>query len=285
MDSKGIAKMAMIAVVAVVVVVAAVGVALVAMPNLLGGGSGGSGKSTGITVTNPHSGSSYATNSVCNIQWTKTGDTGVNVKIEYGYQGGPAMVTIVASTANTGSFDWNIPAEFTPRNNYYVMVTSTTNASIFDQSDLFAITSGGGLFNNPQVGDYVAYSTNFGSTMRMEVTIVNATNCTVMTTSTFGTMSSSSNKTYEDKSAAFTGQFDPNNLPAEITLTNIGKESISTPYGARNCDKYHLTMTDGSGDIWYYSGIFVKMSATQSGSEMVVTITLTGTNLAIIVNG
>jgi hypothetical protein len=141
------------------------------------------------------------------------------------------------------------------------------------------------LFNNPQVGDYVAYSTNFGSTMRMEVTIVNATNCTVMTTSTFGTMSSSSNKTYEDKSAAFTGQFDPNNLPAEITLTNIGKESISTPYGARNCDKYHLTMTDGSGDIWYYSGIFVKMSATQSGSEMVVTITLTGTNLAIIVNG
>ena len=253
--------MTMIAVVAVVVVIAAVGVALVAVPNLLGGGGGGS---TGITVTHPLSGSSHATNSVCNIQWTKTGDTGANVRIEFGYQGGPTMLTIVASTANTGSFDWNIPAELTPRNNYYVQVTSTTNASIFDQSDLFAITQGGGMFNNPQVGDYVAYSSNFASTMRMEVTIVNATNCTVKTTTTIGTFTVSSNKTHENKSAAFTGQFDPAdlNLPAGTSLTYAGKESIATPYGSRNCDKYHLTILEppGSGDLWYYGGIFVKMS-------------------------
>lgn len=274
--------MIMAVAIAVVAVVATIGVVLITNPDLFGGGE----ESPGIIVTNPTSGNTYETGSICDIEWTSSGDIGANVRIEYGYQGGLVMTTIVASTVNNGSYDWTIPLDLAPRDNYYIFITSKANESIFDSSDLFSITSQGGVFDDPQVGDFVAYTSNYGVTMRFEVTIVNATNCTVMTTSTFGTFGGYSNKTY-NKSAAFTGQFDPNNMPAESTMTYIGKESISTPYGSRNCDKWHMTSTESSGaaDIWYYYGILVKMSATSPESQQAAEITLSDTNLIIIING
>jgi hypothetical protein len=268
--------------IAVVVVLAIIGVMLITNPDLLGGEE----ESPGILVTHPTSGNSHEAGSICPIRWSSTGDIGADVRIEYGYQGGLLMTAIVASTTNNGSYDWTIPLDVEPRNNYYIFITSKANESIYDSSDYFSITAQSGVFDDPQVGDFVAYTSNYGVTMRFQVTIVNETNCTVMTMASFGTFVGYSNKTY-NKSAAFTGEFDPNNMPPESAIEYTGKESISTPYGSRNCDKWHMTSTESSGaaDIWYYYGILIKMSATSPGTQQTAEITLSDTNLLIIING
>jgi hypothetical protein len=70
--------------------------------------SGGGGGTTSITVNSPNGGESWLTGSTQNITWTSTGTVG-NVKIEVSTDGGTNYTTIVASTANTGSYSWTVP--------------------------------------------------------------------------------------------------------------------------------------------------------------------------------
>jgi len=73
-----------------------------------GGGGGGGGGTPTLTVTAPNGGESWTAGSVQNITWTTTG-TIANVKIEVSTDGGATYSTLVASTANTGSYSWTVP--------------------------------------------------------------------------------------------------------------------------------------------------------------------------------
>ncbi len=73
-----------------------------------GGGGGGGGGTPTLSVTSPNGGESWTAGSVHNITWTTTG-TVANVKIEVSTDGGSNYTTIVASTANTGSYSWTVP--------------------------------------------------------------------------------------------------------------------------------------------------------------------------------
>jgi hypothetical protein len=63
--------------------------------------------STMITVTSPNGGESWAPGSSHNITWTSSGIS--NVNIEYSTNSGSSYTTVIASTANTGSYAWTIP--------------------------------------------------------------------------------------------------------------------------------------------------------------------------------
>ena len=115
-----------------------------------------------------------------NITWTSTG-TIANVKIESSTDSGSSYTTVIASTANNGSYVWTIPN--TPSTTCLVRVSDASNAAVNDVSNaVFSIvsvtisgtvTSGGtalasvvmsGLPGNPQTnaqGQYTA-TVNYG---------------------------------------------------------------------------------------------------------------------------
>lgn len=62
-----------------------------------------------ITVTAPNGGEDLYSGTTYAIHWTST-FTGGNVKIEYSTNGGSTFTMVTASTANSGTFNWSVPA-------------------------------------------------------------------------------------------------------------------------------------------------------------------------------
>ncbi|MCX6564104.1 MAG: hypothetical protein NTU60_10940, partial [Candidatus Aminicenantes bacterium] len=61
-----------------------------------------------INVTAPNGGESWEVGSAKNITWSSTAGI-ANVKIEYSTDNGSSYTTVIASTANTGSYGWTVP--------------------------------------------------------------------------------------------------------------------------------------------------------------------------------
>ena len=101
----------------------------------------GSGNSSTITVIQPNGGESWDLGSSQNIVWGSnnvSSDVSIKLYYETSY-----IVTISPSTANDGTFLWNIPSTLTPMNNYKVRIHSTSDLDIEDYSDnYFSIRSG-----------------------------------------------------------------------------------------------------------------------------------------------
>ena len=92
-----------------------------------------------VTVTSPNGAESWVGNSSHNITWTSTG-TIANVKIEYSTNSGSSYTTVIATTANNGTYAWTIPN--TPSTTCLVRVSDASNAATSDVSDaVFTITA------------------------------------------------------------------------------------------------------------------------------------------------
>jgi CSLREA domain-containing protein len=87
-----------------------------------------------ITVTAPNGGEGWQQGTIQSITWFWGGDPGTHVRIEL-YKGGVLNRTIASSTANDGSYTWQIPGEQMAGSDYRIKITSTTNTSYFDWSD------------------------------------------------------------------------------------------------------------------------------------------------------
>lgn len=84
-------------------------------------------------VTYPDGGEAFNVYNSPNITWNPDGVTG-NVKIEL-YKGGALNSTIIADTANDGSYAWAIPDALAVAGDYKVRVTPLTDATAADSSD------------------------------------------------------------------------------------------------------------------------------------------------------
>jgi len=62
-----------------------------------------------ITVTSPNGGENWSAGTTHDVTWTSTGTVG-NVRLEYSTNNGSTWNTIIASTANDGSYAWPVPA-------------------------------------------------------------------------------------------------------------------------------------------------------------------------------
>ncbi|MCP5045780.1 MAG: hypothetical protein GY940_01310 [bacterium] len=85
-----------------------------------------------VTVTSPNGGESWDSGSSHNITWGTVGYVG-NVKIEYSTNTGSSWNSITSSTANDGSFPWNLPT--TASDNYLVRVTEVSGHKVSDTSN------------------------------------------------------------------------------------------------------------------------------------------------------
>jgi len=90
-----------------------------------------------VSVTSPNGGESWLVGSSHNITWTTTGTVG-NLKIEYSTDNGTSYSSIVASTANTGSYGWTVPNA--PSTTCLVRVSDALIGTLTDMSDaIFSI--------------------------------------------------------------------------------------------------------------------------------------------------
>ncbi|MCP5107313.1 MAG: hypothetical protein GY950_28255 [bacterium] len=84
-----------------------------------------------IRVISPNGGENVNVGSVCGITWT-TSESFDNVKIDYSMDNGVSWTEIVQSTANNGSYHWNVPG--TPSDSCLIRV-SETGGGVYDVSD------------------------------------------------------------------------------------------------------------------------------------------------------
>ncbi len=85
-----------------------------------------------LTLISPNGGEDWEVGSSHLISWTWTGSI-AEVKLEYSINGGTDWVTVVASTANDGSYSWTVPA--TPSTDCLVRVSDAVDGDPQDVSD------------------------------------------------------------------------------------------------------------------------------------------------------
>jgi hypothetical protein len=98
-----------------------------------------------ITITSPNGGEIWKVGTTQTIRWTYGGSLGSKVRIEL-LKGGVVTRIIKSSVSigknESGSYNWKIPSNQTPGNNYQIRVTSTSNSSYTDTSNSnFSIAS------------------------------------------------------------------------------------------------------------------------------------------------
>ena len=97
-----------------------------------------------IIVMSPNGGESWPAGSLQKIQWATSGIVG-DVMIEYSTDDGYSFAPIIASTPNTGSYDWTVLV--TPSSTCWVRISEAADGNPSDRSDrAFSITAqNGGL--------------------------------------------------------------------------------------------------------------------------------------------
>jgi parallel beta-helix repeat protein len=93
----------------------------------------------GLILTSPNGGEQWQAGMTYQIGWTWSGMV-FPVALQL-YKGGTLDSTIVSSTANTGTYDWTIPASQVVGTDYKVRIGSADGTGVSDQSDdEFSIT-------------------------------------------------------------------------------------------------------------------------------------------------
>jgi len=85
-----------------------------------------------ITITSPNGGEQWQQGSAHPITWTSTGVPG-NVKIDL-FKGNVLNSTIIASTTNTGSFNWTVPANQAAGTDYQVKIIDLADVTVQSKS-------------------------------------------------------------------------------------------------------------------------------------------------------
>jgi hypothetical protein len=110
-----------------------------------------------LTLLSPNGGEFLQVGATHSITWDRSNNIN-NVKLEYSTNSGAEWSTIIASTpANTGSYDWIIPDNFTI--NGLVRITDIASTNIIDRSDArFTISSL--KLNAPNGGEIYSVNSN-----------------------------------------------------------------------------------------------------------------------------
>ncbi|MDD5594763.1 MAG: hypothetical protein PHY94_00785, partial [Candidatus Omnitrophica bacterium] len=122
-----------------------------------------------ITVTAPNGAEVYVLGDTLPVRWTSRGLQIQNVKIEYSADNFVTARTIIASTANNGSYDWVIPEDALSGSTIKVKVSMVGNPSVNDTSNAnFRIRGGFNITSPAAVGErrIVGKSENFTWTTR-----------------------------------------------------------------------------------------------------------------------
>jgi len=205
-----------------------------------------------ITVTSPKSGDNWTAGQAYDITWTKTGTQSANVKINI-FKNSVSQANYIDQivTVNDGLYSWTIPGTYTTGN--YVLRIKTEDNLLYDDSDLFGITNGGG-----------------GVTPKL--TVISPTQCNTwykgmtytITWEKEGTMSSNV------KINIFKDSVTPANFIEQLTGPNTG--SISWPISGSYADgNYIVRLKTDDNQVYDDSDLFPIAVSSVSPPDITVT--------------
>ncbi|MBN1638579.1 MAG: hypothetical protein JW866_06420, partial [Ignavibacteriales bacterium] len=127
-----------------------------------------------ITVNYPNGGEVLNKNVLYTITWDD--NLSENVRIEL-YKGGVFNSTIINSTPSNGSYDWTIPIGLTTGTDYRIRITSTTNGTLYDESnadfsirDAIIITyPNGGEILNKNTSYKITWNDNLSENVKIDL--------------------------------------------------------------------------------------------------------------------
>ncbi|NIA11879.1 MAG: DUF1566 domain-containing protein, partial [Nitrospiraceae bacterium] len=179
---------------------------------------------TDIILISPNGGENWQAGTTQTIQWSYSGNPGSNVKIEL-LKGGVVDSIITSSTpmgsADSGSFNWEIPSTQTPGTDYQIKITSTSDTAYTDISDCFSISA------DP------AISSTFGSSDQNVLLSPEPINV--------GTGS----YIYQHHDMSISGR----GLPLTITRSYNSMDIYSGPLGSGWTFNYNVNLVVGSEDV------------------------------------
>jgi hypothetical protein len=89
-------------------------------------------------ITSPHAGEIWHIGESKSIQWNSTRSSG-SVMIEYSLNNGGTWNEVIATTPNTGSYLWKLPAALTPSIHCLIKVKGVVISTVYNISDIFEI--------------------------------------------------------------------------------------------------------------------------------------------------
>ena len=129
-----------------------------------------------VTVTSPNGGEDWKAGTTQTITWADNFDE--NVKIDLN-KAGVFLSSLTGSTPSNGSFNWNIPFDFTGGSDYNIRIASVqTSSVVFDNSDgNFTITPNQITVTSPNGGEIwrtvvpqtITWNDNLAGTVKIEL--------------------------------------------------------------------------------------------------------------------
>ena len=92
-----------------------------------------------IVITKPSGGETFEGNQSLSIEWVGSHEK-IPVSIDL-FQGNSKSITIIDNYNNNGQFSFTIPSSTSTASDYKIKITSTSNTSVFDESQNFTINS------------------------------------------------------------------------------------------------------------------------------------------------
>jgi hypothetical protein len=157
----------------------------------------------GITLTSPNGAENWSAGSVHAVKWSFFGLTG-NVKIEL-YKNDTGLIGTIVSNRSAGSrsYNWSIPWDLTPGNDYKIRISSMMYPIVYDDSDAFFTVSapsitvvspdGGENWGAGTTHSIKWTSTGTTGTVKIELYKNGALNAVISSNRAIGTGSSSMN--------------------------------------------------------------------------------------------
>lgn len=201
-----------------------------------------------LTVTTPDGGDVWQQGTTHTITWSSQNNPGTSVKIDlYSNHGGTLDRVIIPSTPNSGSHDWQVPPDLMERADYRVRITSTSNSSIWDQSDasftiitpttqpILSVTPSRQIVGSSSVGTNISVSNTGSGSLSWNASVISESNWLTISSGSSGTNSGLVNLSYSEntdtnsrKATIRVTASEATNSPRDVTITQEGR-SLNPP--------------------------------------------------------
>lgn len=241
-----------------------------------------------ITVTSPDGGETFAVGSSQAITWTTTGTVG-NVLIQYSANNGSSWSTVIASTANDGSYTWTVPDNTSSTclvkiseaaDNNPTDTSDSTFSIVSTSSPTITVTSpnGGETFNAGSSQNITWTTTGTVGNVKIEYSTNNGSDWSTVTSSTANDGSyawtvpnkPSTNCLVRISEASDGSPTDTSNNKFSIVSSTTPTITVTAPNGGEEIEKgssFKITWTTG-GTV---GNVKIQYSTNNGGSWSTVT--------------
>jgi hypothetical protein len=254
-----------------------------------------------ITVTSPIGGEVWQRGTTHTVTWSSQGNPGSNVKFDlYRDHGSTFDRTIIASVANTGSYNWPIAQDLPERSDYRVQITSNSDPTIVGQSErsftviapstqaVLSVTPSNRSVDSGSGNTTFSVSNAGSGTLTWNASVTSGSNWLSIASGSSGTNSGTINVSFAQNTstAPRTGSIrieasDANESPKDVTVSQAGGTTFVEQLNSEIPSEYHLSQN--------YPNPFnpittIEFSIPKSGPVILTIYNSLGMEITVLVN-